>query len=415
MTSTPVAARSYTDCFYFINSHCTKGAGCEYRHSPEAKNTTTVCKKFSQGQCTNVQCPLRHLLQTPCAYFSTTGCNRGDSCPYAHIGAPSPAPQAATVSAEEDKLKALREQVRKEQEALEELKKVGENLTKKTTTETNKKAVTQAPNQNTFTKTLSTVLQQDKKNTPPTKNAVAPAPKKSEPAKVKKVEKKGEKKEPAVVDFGIKPLSVLLAEKNASGPSVTTQPPAVKATVATQVAEVAPVKTTAPVKAAKAAIKEAIKSAGTKVSTPPAKVNQTPAKNTTPPVKKPLTLEEIREKNRAKFQTTVPTASPSTSTPAPAPTPTPARAPVSTPTPTQKTAAPVKKTTPAPASNASSSPSLKRKEPEVSQAAPIEEKTKKNKVEEEEDDLDLDAEVDNLESVELSAADEAEIEALLAE
>lgn len=54
------------DCHFFINSFCSKGDGCSFRHSDQARQTDTVCYYWQNSECTRHLCPYRHSeVSTP--------------------------------------------------------------------------------------------------------------------------------------------------------------------------------------------------------------------------------------------------------------------------------------------------------------------------------------------------------------
>lgn len=79
------------DCFWFLKNSCSKGKQCEFRHYPPVLNTTTICENWKQLKCLNYTCNFRHpssshliTKQTPCTFFMSGNCTRGNSCPYSH-------------------------------------------------------------------------------------------------------------------------------------------------------------------------------------------------------------------------------------------------------------------------------------------------------------------------------------------
>lgn len=83
--STIGGKRNCTDCIYFIkDGRCARRESCKYRHSSEARQTTTICPNWKKRQCNNLDCPNRHpgkmgdssvtqVLFTvpPCSIFSS--------------------------------------------------------------------------------------------------------------------------------------------------------------------------------------------------------------------------------------------------------------------------------------------------------------------------------------------------------
>jgi len=61
------------DCHFFLNSYCSKGDGCSFRHSIQARLTDTVCFYWQNSECTRYQCPYRHSeLSSPVGVASYT-------------------------------------------------------------------------------------------------------------------------------------------------------------------------------------------------------------------------------------------------------------------------------------------------------------------------------------------------------
>lgn len=48
------------DCFFYYNSHCTKGPACRFRHCAAALATQTVCRFWLRGTCFRQNCSFRH-------------------------------------------------------------------------------------------------------------------------------------------------------------------------------------------------------------------------------------------------------------------------------------------------------------------------------------------------------------------
>eukprot|EP00088_Acartia_fossae_P006962 TRINITY_DN13218_c0_g1_i6.p1 TRINITY_DN13218_c0_g1~~TRINITY_DN13218_c0_g1_i6.p1 ORF type:complete len:661 (+),score=161.31 TRINITY_DN13218_c0_g1_i6:30-2012(+) len=56
-----MAATKYSrDCHFFLNSTCSKGGSCQFRHEPQAKLTDVVCYFWKSSNCTRPNCPYRH-------------------------------------------------------------------------------------------------------------------------------------------------------------------------------------------------------------------------------------------------------------------------------------------------------------------------------------------------------------------
>eukprot|EP00240_Pyramimonas_obovata_P005314 CAMPEP_0118939574 /NCGR_PEP_ID=MMETSP1169-20130426/29266_1 /TAXON_ID=36882 /ORGANISM="Pyramimonas obovata, Strain CCMP722" /LENGTH=417 /DNA_ID=CAMNT_0006883875 /DNA_START=402 /DNA_END=1652 /DNA_ORIENTATION=- len=100
-------SKKETDCQFFLQSKCSKGEQCEFRHQESAK-TRPPCSFWMQGQCKQgVLCPFRHPSMgqfnaygggyqfqpqvgavdrstTPCAFFARGQCFKGAACPFMH-------------------------------------------------------------------------------------------------------------------------------------------------------------------------------------------------------------------------------------------------------------------------------------------------------------------------------------------
>lgn len=90
-------------CRFFAKGHCWDGEGCRFAHGGEDMrvmpnlNKTSVCKKWTQGQCreSSETCPFAHgtwelrvtsnfLKTTLCRAFFRGVCSMGDQCRHAH-------------------------------------------------------------------------------------------------------------------------------------------------------------------------------------------------------------------------------------------------------------------------------------------------------------------------------------------
>lgn len=102
------------DCFFFLHTECSKGAGCSFRHSDAAKHAE-VCPKWQQGACHQAGCPLKHFQvkpkpaytqhtatitsRVPCRWEQTpSGCTRPD-CFFVHTR-PRPLGEGSSGSAD---------------------------------------------------------------------------------------------------------------------------------------------------------------------------------------------------------------------------------------------------------------------------------------------------------------------------
>ena len=55
------------DCYYFLTTGCTKGDKCPFRHKPEVKEVNMLCAKFLKGTCHDPNCKFIHLTSLPSA------------------------------------------------------------------------------------------------------------------------------------------------------------------------------------------------------------------------------------------------------------------------------------------------------------------------------------------------------------
>ncbi|KAF6988524.1 hypothetical protein CFC21_006045 [Triticum aestivum] len=107
--------RSNTDCVFFLVSRvsCTKGSKCEYRHCEGARFNPRNCWYWFHGSCVNPSCTFRHppmenfnrtksltvppssdgpisvKTANPCYFYYSSGCKKGDNCPFLHEPTPS--------------------------------------------------------------------------------------------------------------------------------------------------------------------------------------------------------------------------------------------------------------------------------------------------------------------------------------
>jgi len=122
--------KSLTDCFFFLQGSCTKGASCEYRHSSNALLTQNFCRYWPLGQCRNVNCIFRHPTNTvqkkvPCYYFQHGSCSKGVACPFSHVlSSPVPptnpdsivVPDDLLLAKKKEEIRLLEEKVKKQAE-----------------------------------------------------------------------------------------------------------------------------------------------------------------------------------------------------------------------------------------------------------------------------------------------------------
>jgi len=88
------------DCFFFLQGTCSKGDGCEFRHSEIARLNPSICKFWLASKCKNPMCGFKHppipaqvysslsgtkdKSKIPCYYETQpSGCQK-DDCPYLH-------------------------------------------------------------------------------------------------------------------------------------------------------------------------------------------------------------------------------------------------------------------------------------------------------------------------------------------
>jgi len=141
--------KKMVDCYWFLLGQCTKGDACEYRHNNDTLKNSTVCKLWSESQCTNPNCEFRHpsgaqgkdsRAQVVCYYFSHGGCMKGSSCPFSHnVELETPALQMQELQEakkkQEQELKKLQQLRKQEEERLAQLR-VEEASLKKITSKT---------------------------------------------------------------------------------------------------------------------------------------------------------------------------------------------------------------------------------------------------------------------------------------
>lgn len=245
--------KQITDCYWFLQGQCAKGEACEYRHQPEALQTTTTCAAWTEGKCKNIACILRHPSgaqpkargNVVCYYFTHGGCMKGSSCPFSHnVEIPEDQNNDSAVKQLEemkkkqaDELKRLQEERKKEEERLAHLraqqellqreqqkkkqqedsqknerqknqlkKQMGNRAKSGQTTSSDKPAVQVLPSsQSTFSRSLSDIIKDKKQSRNDNKR---PIKEKLEPKK-----KQDSKNEPQNLDFGVKSLDQLLKEK----------------------------------------------------------------------------------------------------------------------------------------------------------------------------------------------------------
>jgi len=144
MATTP--PKNLIDCYWFLQGQCSKEKSCEYRHCEKTTVNEEICANWTQGKCSNLNCPNRHPSTgipsgtKVCFYFTHGGCKKGSSCPFSHsveLSDPSlmiPLFSAADEDPEleaikqakiqqQEELRKIQEQTQREQEKLEKIKK----------------------------------------------------------------------------------------------------------------------------------------------------------------------------------------------------------------------------------------------------------------------------------------------------
>ena len=84
------------DCYFFLNSSCSRGYGCPYRHEPAALGNDIVCTYWRAGNCRKQHCSFRHMElseknkipaianETVCTYWKAGNC-RKQQCSFRHM------------------------------------------------------------------------------------------------------------------------------------------------------------------------------------------------------------------------------------------------------------------------------------------------------------------------------------------
>jgi len=119
--------KTLVDCWFHLNglNGCEKKPSCDYRHSEDAKRNSVICADWPH-KCKNKNCKFRHpsTAVTTCVFFREGKCTKGSACTFSHdvvAQTPGNQPNSATVD-EFKRLQMLQEQVRKEQEKLQQLR-----------------------------------------------------------------------------------------------------------------------------------------------------------------------------------------------------------------------------------------------------------------------------------------------------
>ena len=85
------------DCYFFLNSNCSRGHGCLYRHESAALGNKNVCTHWRAGNCRKQHCSFRHMElpdkkngipaltnETVCTFWKSGNC-RKQQCSFRHM------------------------------------------------------------------------------------------------------------------------------------------------------------------------------------------------------------------------------------------------------------------------------------------------------------------------------------------
>jgi len=121
--------KNLTDCYWFLQNQCLKGETCEYRHNQASLHNSSICKFWIESKCLNEDCNFRHpsgitkeRSQINCIYYSQGTCTKGEACPFSHSRTGVPPPPNLQLLQNEQILRNIQEERKKEEEKLAKLK-----------------------------------------------------------------------------------------------------------------------------------------------------------------------------------------------------------------------------------------------------------------------------------------------------